>query len=164
MLGFDINSIDFSEEAIGGNDGFAPIPAGRYVGRLEKWELKDTKDGSGNYLSLRWDVTEGDRAGRVLWQNMTMCNKSDQASKIGRRELAAMLKAFGGDPENGKIKEQLDHFTGSEVVLIVGVRENKQFGPENHIKGFASLESKPSVVTKVAQPAQPATKKKQPWD
>jgi len=85
---FDIDSVPES-------NNYDVIPAGWYESVITRADLKDTKDGSGMYLSVRFDIIGPTHQGRVVFANLNIKNKSTQAEEIGRKALADLVRAIG---------------------------------------------------------------------
>ena len=63
LNGFDANQVEPSSN-------FEPIPAGKYLAAITESEMKATKAGTGNYLSLTFQILEGPLKGRLLWSRV----------------------------------------------------------------------------------------------
>ena len=165
---FDQNEI---AEAQKGGD-FAPIPAGTYIAQINRSEIKQTKAGTGSYLSLGFQIIDGEYANRVIFQNITLANPNQVAAQIGREQLAQLSGACGiyqlGDSQE---------LHGIPMQIRVGIEVDKtgQYEPSNNIKKFMSLQSQAlSAQAPVQQQPQqgfapqqaPVTQgaKRQPWE
>ena len=62
---FDINDIPEAEKR-----EFEPVPAGWYTATIANAELRDTKAGTGKYISVRFDITGPEHQGRVVFTNL----------------------------------------------------------------------------------------------
>lgn len=87
-LNFDANQVEPST-------GRDPIPAGKYVAAITASEMKPTKNGSGAYLELEYQVLDGEHKGRKLWSRHTLQHPSAQTVQIARGELSAICRAIG---------------------------------------------------------------------
>ncbi len=74
---------------------FNPIPAGKYLAVITGSEIKPTKDGSGEYLELTFQILEGDYQNRLLWARLSLSHPKDIVSRIARSQLADICKAVG---------------------------------------------------------------------
>ena len=83
-------NINPDEEVKGGS--FDPIPQGEYNLLIEEAEVKRTKNGTGSYLSLRFQVLDGTYAGRVLFDNVTIMHDNQQAVDIGKEKLILLSR------------------------------------------------------------------------
>lgn len=165
---FDQNEIAQAQK---GGD-FAPIPAGTYIAQINRSEIKQTKAGTGSYLSLGFQIIDGEYANRVIFQNITLANHNQVAAQIGREQLAQLAGACGiyqlGDSQE---------LHGIPMQIRVGIEVDKtgQYEPSNNIKKFMSLQGQaPSAQAPVQQQPQqgfapqqaPVTQgaKRQPWE
>lgn len=83
-------------QADDGNN-FTPVPAGDYLFQIDSTELKDTKDGSGQYVKVSFSIVGPSYQGRKIFQNYNIFNKNEQAERIGRAQLKALTNAVGLD-------------------------------------------------------------------
>lgn len=77
--------------------GFEPIPAGWYLAEITKSEMKDTKAGTGKYLTCQLKVLDGEFKGRYLFNLLNLINPNQVAVEIAQKELASMCEACGLD-------------------------------------------------------------------
>jgi hypothetical protein len=87
-LNFDANQVEPST-------GRDPIPAGKYVAAITTSEMKPTKNGTGAYLELEYQILDGEHKGRKLWSRHTLQHPSAQTVQIARGELSAICRAIG---------------------------------------------------------------------
>jgi hypothetical protein len=73
---------------------FELLPAGDYPAVVTASEMKQTKDGTGQYLSLVWQIIDGPAKGRTVFQNLNLVNKNPKAVEIASRDLAGICKAM----------------------------------------------------------------------
>jgi hypothetical protein len=88
--GFDANAV----EPDAGRD-FELMPAGAYEAEISNAEVKDTKTGTGCYLSLELTILGPSHAGRKVWANITLKNANAQAESIGQAQLSSLCRAVG---------------------------------------------------------------------
>lgn len=138
------------------NDSYAALPAGNYVAQVERSEVKQTKDGTGSYLSLGFKVMDGDYAGRVLFGNITLTNKNSQAQEIGRKQLIKLSTACG-----------LGHLQDSEqlhgIPVMIKVSDSRVYEGEkqNDIKDYKPVQQ--IQQSGFAQPSPAQTASNKPW-
>ena len=53
----NLSNLNFDANAVQPQESFEPIPAGWYECMIVESEMKQTKNGTGQYLQLRLDVT-----------------------------------------------------------------------------------------------------------
>lgn len=88
-LGIDIdpNTIEPSK--------FDDMPIGEHIAAIVESTVEKTKAGTGQKLSLTWQVTQGECEGRKFWQNVNYQNDSRAAQEIGQRQLKEICTAVG---------------------------------------------------------------------
>jgi hypothetical protein len=139
---------------------FDPLPEGWYNVTIAGAELKTTKAGTGNYISIKYTVIGPSHQGRVVFGNLNVKNPNPKAEEIGRQQLGAMMRAIG----LSKIKDT-DQLIGGNLSIKLTVKPaDGQYDASNDIKGFKSIVGAslpvPNVMQSVpfnAAPAQAAT-------
>ncbi len=127
-IGFDCNSVDPQQT-------FDPIPAGWYIAMAVEAEIKETKAMNGFYLSLQFEVLDGEYKGRKVFTNINLSNPSDAAVEIGQRALSGLGRAIN----------VLNITDSSQVINVplqvkVKVKSDAQYGPSNEIQGYKMIE------------------------
>ena len=87
-LNFDANQVEPSS-------GKDPIPAGKYAAAISASEMKPTKNGSGQYLELEYQVLDGEHKGRKVWSRHNLQHPNVQTVQIARGELSSICRAVG---------------------------------------------------------------------
>jgi len=72
-----------------------PIPSGWYIAAMDESELKPTKAGDGHLLLCRFNVLDGQYAGRKLFARLNIGNMNPVAVEIAYKELSAIAHATG---------------------------------------------------------------------
>ncbi len=147
LRGFDANQVEPTTD-------FEPIPAGKYVAVIADTEMKPTKAGTGEYLQLTLQVTEGDYKNRRLWARLNLDNPNATAVQIAQAELSAICRAVGVLAPNDS-KELHD------LPLIIHVRckrRNDTGELTNEVKGYSAKDS-PSQTPSTSG----ATNSTPPW-
>ena len=113
------------------------IPAGWYQAQINSADLKLTKSGDGQYLSVRFDIIGPTHQGRVTWGNVNLKNASAQAEEIGRRQLGEILRSIGKS-----VIRDSDELIGGQLQIKVGIQHDKngQYEDRNDIKGYKALD------------------------
>lgn len=88
LHGFNANNVDPAVD-------FEPIPAGKYLAIITESGMKATKNGSGSFLELTFQVIEGPYKNRLLWSRLNLDNPNKQAVEIARAQLSAVCRAIG---------------------------------------------------------------------
>lgn len=149
---------------------YTPLPPGDYQTVIKDAELKATNDGTGQYIKLRLDVTGPTHAGRVVFSNLNIRNKSSAAEQIGRAQLGALMKAIGL-----ATLQDTDQLIGGHVTVKLAIREartdpatGKTYEASNEVKAYKGTDgampsAAPAGMPKAsAAPAAPG-KAAPPW-
>ena len=138
-----------ASEAPASND-YSPLPAGWYSVRITEAELKDTKAGTGKYIKVRYDVTGGAHAGRVIFGMITVRNPNAKAEEIGRSQLAKLIRSIGLNEVS-----DTDQLIGGEMLVKVTIRQSEEYGDSNEVKDWkaASGGTAPAASTPPAPPS-----------
>lgn len=139
---------------------YAPIPAGDYVVTIKNAELKPTKDGSGQYIKLKLDVVAPSSVGRVIFSNINIRNKSEQAENIGRQQLGAIMRALGISSISHP-----DQLIGATVGVKVAIREAQNgYEAQNEVKAYKAVSgSAPPAQSVPSAPVQAGATAAPPW-
>lgn len=126
------------------------IPAGWYQAQINSADLKPTKSGDGQYLSIRFDIIAPTHQGRVVFGNVNLKNASAQAEEIGRRQLGEILRSIGKS-----VIRDSDELIGGQLQIKVGVQHDKngQYEDRNDIKGYKALDGTTFLETGGPAPA-----------
>lgn len=74
---------------------FSAIPPGEYLARIIKTEMKPTRDNTGQYLQIEFEVLTESFKGSRLWARLNLVNKNAEAVKIAKQELRSISDALG---------------------------------------------------------------------
>ena len=133
--------------------GYDLLPAGWYTATITETDVKDTKDGRGKYIKVRYDITGPTHQGRVVFGNLNIQNPSSEAERIGRQQFGDLLRSLGMD----RIQDT-DQLVGGALQVKVGVRKDKtgQYEDQNDIRGFKALEGG-TILPQAPKATKPAT-------
>jgi hypothetical protein len=126
----------FNAHNVEPNTDFEPIPAGKYLAVITGSELKPTKNGSGHYLELTFQVIEGQYKNRLLWSRLNLDNPNELTVQIAKGELSAICRAVG-------VMQPKDFLELHNLPLVISVKcKNREDNGEvtNEIKGYAKKE------------------------
>lgn len=162
-FGFDSSEVDVNERTPG---NYALLEPGDYTLKALEAEEKETSTG-GVMIKAKFEVVKGEHAGRWIWQNFNIVNKSEKAQKIGRQQLVAWATAVG-KPDADDTDKLLD----KPFLCTLGVDKGTGgYADSNTIKAFLFNEAsavKAPAVAKAAPAAAPkaasAAKAANPWD
>ena len=115
-----------------GSSNFDPLPAGWYTAAITGAELKPTKDGNGQYIKVRYDITGPAHQGRVVFGNLNIKNPSAKAEEIGRQQLGEIMRAIG----LGRVTDT-DQLIGGNLQIKLDIRPaDGQYAAQNEVRGF----------------------------
>lgn len=132
---FDANKVEPTAD-------FDPIPAGQYVAVITDSQMKPTKNGTGEYLEMTFQVIDGDYKNRLLWARLCLNHAKDITAKIARGHLAAICKAVG-------VLTPRDSAELHNLPLVVKVTLKKRTDTgelTNEIKSFSARETRTTPV------------------
>ena len=144
-LNFNAHNVDPATE-------FEPIPAGKYTAVISDPEMKPTRNGTGSYLELTFQVVEGEYKSRKLWARLNLDNPNPLTVKIAQAELSSICHATG-------VMQPKDSIELHNLPLQVTVKLKKRSDTgelTNEISGYSKKESA------TGQPQQ-ATSNTPPW-
>jgi hypothetical protein len=143
-----------------GNGSFDPLPAGWYTATMAGAELKATKNGTGQYIAIRYDITGPTHQGRVVFGNINIRNQSPKAEEIGRQQLGDIMRAIG----LAKVGDT-DQLIGNSLQIKLDIEKSEQYGDKNQVKGFKAIGggAPPKIATASAAPSVAPAKAAPPW-
>lgn len=141
---FDTNTLPVPE-----NSGFEPLPEGWYTATIGSAELRTTKNGSGQYIAVKYTITGPSHQGRVVFSNLNIRNPSSVAERIGREQLGQLMRAIG----LAKVQDT-DELIGGQVAIKLKIRKQEGYEPSNDVTGFKAIEGStpPAPVSAGAEP------------
>ena len=80
-INFNANEVEPSQE-------FQPLPEGKYEAVISDSDVKSTRNGSGRYVQLEFEVVSGEHKGRKVWGRYNIENPSADAVRIGRADFS----------------------------------------------------------------------------
>ena len=118
-----------------GSGNFDPIPAGWYTAQIAKAELKDTKDGTGQYINMQMTITGPSYQGRVVFAMINIRNKSQKAEEIGRQQLGDLMRALG----LARVQDT-DELIGGNLSVKVAIDQSPGYDAKNVVKAYKAIE------------------------
>ena len=157
----NLSGYNFDASTIEASTSYDPIPAGWYTAIISNSEMKATRDGYGEYLSLTLQVIEGQYENRLVFARLNLKNANDKAVDIARKDLAAICRAVG--VMSPQASEELHD---KPLMIKVKVRPAQgEYDASNDIAGYKAVEGNdtPFTPTPKATPATPSAPAKKPW-
>ena len=160
----NLSAYNFNAEEVEPSSSFDPIPAGWYQAIISNSEMKATRDGYGEYLSLTLQIIDGQYENRLVFARLNLKNANDKAVDIARKDLAAICRAVG--VMSPQASEELH-----DIPLMIKVKVRPASGDyeaSNDICGYkavegANLTPAPKAASKPQTPPPAATTTKKPW-
>ena len=157
----NLSAYNFNAEEVEPSSSFDPIPAGWYQAIISSSEMKATRDGYGEYLSLTLQIIEGNYQNRLVFARLNLKNANDVAVDIAKKDLAAICRAVG--VMSPQASEELHD---KPLMIKVKVRAAQgEYDASNDVAGYKAVEGGTAspVQQKQASPAVPPTPAKKPW-
>lgn len=115
---------------------FEPVPAGNYQAQIVASDLKVTSTGTGEYISLTFEILDDEYAGRKIFCNLNIVNPNEQAVKIAKSQLKQICKATGIEE-----LEDTQELHGIPMRLAVKVRPPKNgYDAQNVVNKVFSMD------------------------
>jgi len=158
----NLSGYNFNAESIEPNTSYEPIPAGWYTAIISNSEMKATRDGYGEYLSLTLQIIEGNYQNRLVFARLNLKNANETAVDIAKKDLAAICRAVG--VMSPQASEELHD---KPLMIKVKVRAaSGEYDASNDVAGYKAVEVNDKPFTpqqKQAAPVAPSTPAKKPW-
>ena len=150
--------LNFNANEVEPNAPFEVIPAGKYNAVIVESEMKATRAGTGRYLKLVFEITDGEFAGRKLFASINLENPNPDAVRIGRAELSAVCHAV-----NVLDLQDTVQLHNLPMVITVRVKKNQDGEPTNEVRGYeAAAVVRAPAAPPAAQP-RPTASSTPPW-
>ncbi len=113
---------------------YAPLPDAKYVCNVTEAEIKDTKSGTGQYISATLTIAEGEFEGRKIFTNFNVKNENPKAVEIGLSQLKSLLIESGyKDPNTlGSVTD----ICGLRVGVKTKTKEDPAYGPKTEVSFY----------------------------
>ena len=95
----NLSGYNFDASTIEPSSSYDPIPAGWYQAIISNSEMKPTRDGYGEYLSLTLQVIEGQYANRLVFARLNLKNANDKAVDIAKKAIQQAKRRVFYDPQ-----------------------------------------------------------------
>lgn len=131
MLNLDLTKIETKND-------FGLLPEGDYQVTCVAAEVKDTKAGTGQYISARFKIESKEFMNRQVFHNFNIKNPNEKAQEIGLSQIKAFLLA--GNRDAASLKD-VSALCGVSCTAHVTVQKSDQFGDSNVIKYFKKTDA-----------------------
>ena len=149
----------FDANAVEPNTPRDTLPPGDYLAQIVRSDMKETKNGSGQYLELELAILEGVHTERRLFDRLNLVNSNQQAADIANRTLSSICRATGVMMLTDS--EQL-HFKAMQVKVAVRPSGPDRNGvmreAQNEIRGYTAPNGAPRTAPAAYQTAAPAAR------
>ena len=111
------------------------IPAGQYLAAVKDSVVNPTKSGTGQVLTLTWQILDGPFANRLVFDRLNVVNANPQAEQIGQRQLSSLCHAV-----NVLRMQDTSELHGIPCVIRVTIRkdESGKYGDSNEVKSYST--------------------------
>lgn len=155
--------ISAADLPVGQSGNFEPLPAGDYQVTVESADINATKDGTGQYIKLKLKVNGPTHAGRTVFSNLNIRNRSPKAEEIGRQQLGDLMRAIGLPT-----LADTDQLVGGSLVVKLAIKPaDGQYEAGNEVKAYkagnGSAAPAPSFPAPSGAVSQPASASAPPW-
>ena len=137
----------FKSDEVEGSS-FELLPEAEYVGMFTESEVKDTKAGTGQYIQMKFEIVEGDKTGRVLFERLNIKNPNEKAVEIAYQTLKKICECV-----NKPNIQDTDELNNIRLIAKVVVD-----GEYNRIKSYKSIKEKSAPASSSTDGA------KKPWE
>lgn len=151
-LGFTASVDDLPQ----GAGSFDPLPAGWYSASITDAEIRHTKAGTGQYISVEYTITGPTHQGRKVWGNLNIKNPNTKAEEIGRQQLGDIMRSIGLSSVT-----DTDQLIGGDLQIKLAIRKSDEYGDSNDVKGFKPLSG--SAAPAPQQQRQEPAPQTPPW-
>lgn len=108
------------------------IAAGTYTVIADSAEIKPTKAGTGEYISVKFKIIGSECDGMTLWHSFNIKNPSVKAVEIGLQQLKQFVQCSGA-PE--KLTSPID-LVGYKATAVVKIQSDATYGDKAVIAYF----------------------------
>lgn len=128
------------------------LEPGNYVAQIIESDLADTKSG-GKMLRLTWEIIDGPKAKRRVWENLNIINQNPDAQAIAERSLKRICAAVG---HTGLLSNSESlHFKPVEITVAIQPAKG-EYGESNQVKGYKPVGGASTATTTTATTSAPA--------
>lgn len=136
MLNLDLSNVK--------EQSFGIIPQGTYPVIVDDAEVKETKDGTGEYINLKLKVIEGEGTGKFIFTMFNIKNKNQKAVDIGLGQLKSFLSCIGVD--NTKLSD-VTTLVGYKAMAVIKHKKDDYTGGEKAVVSYFKPYEKVAMAT-----------------
>lgn len=131
----------FNPDAEASTD-FAPIPTGEYLAQIVDSDMKPTKNNTGEYLELTYEIVGEECKGRRIWVRLNLVNTNATAVEIANRDFAAIREATGvANPRDSADLHNKPHVIRVEFIKSGETRGRKTYDRDtNEVRAYKRAE------------------------
>jgi hypothetical protein len=148
IIDFDVTSYEPQIKS-----SFEPLPPGDYQAIISDSAIKATKAGTGEYIELTMQITDGKHSGRRIWERLNISNPNKVAEEIARSQLNGLRAALG----IAKL-ESTEQLHDTPFVLSLDI--DRKEPTRNRVMGYSSAKTA-RHTPRLATAEAPAGK---PWE
>jgi len=150
IIDFDVTSYEPQIKS-----SFEPLPPGDYQAIISDSAIKATKAGTGEYIELTMQITDGKHSGRRIWERLNISNPNKVAEEIARSQLNGLRAALG----IAKL-ESTEQLHDTPFVLSLDI--DRKEPTRNRVMGYSS--AKTARHTPRLAAVETATTTSKPWE
>jgi hypothetical protein len=136
---------------------FEAITPDWYVAKIIESEMKENSKKTGEFLKLKFQITEGTYKNRLIFINLNIIHTNEDAVEIAEQQLAAICNAIGVSSV-----EDSEELHGIEMQVKVAITPKTARYPEgNELKGFKAQKgvARPDLDSSESRENKPVKKK-----
>ena len=122
-------------ENVEAQGSFECVPAGDYVLNVEDAEVRETKAGTGEYISVQFNIIKGEYEGRKIFTMFNIKNPNQKAVDIGLSQLKSLLLAANASSFQLKSVAEL---LGLTIKAKVAIKSSTEYGDQNVVKSYSA--------------------------
>ena len=131
--------------------------AGNYQAVIVDSDMKPNKSGTGEYLQLEFEITEGEFRNRKLWARLNLKNPNAAAVRMARADLSAICHAVNVICPGDSVE-----LHNLPLTITVKCRKTPDGDIVNEIRGYSAKNAPVAPAAPDAAPVPPASSTP-PW-
>ncbi len=132
--------LNFDASTVDPNVAYEPLPAGWYKAVITDSEGKPTKDMTGKRLNLKYQIIDGEHAGRIIFSGLNVENQSKSAQDRALRDLSAIVHAIG--LQNSVVRTSQDLHDKPLMIKVKVKPADGQYAASNEVIGYEAVAAK----------------------